>query len=198
MSDLIIPPGFGNATIHLKLDGHANEFTLSHGYEWSPSVSSPSAHAETIFGGWNTVGAPFDAAVMSNKYKFVSVTVIENHAGVMFEGEFVANVAGINAVNLPAPNLSILIQKRTGLAGRKHRGRFFSPVVVIDESLIDWNGNIFSTSVEDLQDQFEFVRSALAGADLPMALLHATGEAPDPITALVVEQRCATQRRRLR
>lgn len=101
------------------------------------------------------------------------------------------------------PNTSTLIRKVTSLGGRHGRGRMFlpgqsirsaiSPAGLIDPGfLTDFNANLAT-----------FFGHLVAGTGLPGAsppvLLHSEDTpSPTPITALVAQQKLATQRRRLR
>lgn len=198
MSDIDIPSGYGQATMSIQLAYRANPWTFSHGYQMDVGGATPSDNAEAIFGGWNQVGAPLQGTPMLTAATFVSVKVIENRLGVMLEGEFVGNAAGGSVAGIPPPNVSVLVQKRTGLSGRKHRGRIYFPAITFAETEVDNAGEISSGTLSDLQDAFDLTLDSLATADLPIYLLHHEVLAPDRVTSLPVQPLIATQRRRLR
>lgn len=105
--------------------------------------------------------------------------------------------AGGKAVNACPPNTAILVRKQTAAGGRKNRGRMYVPGT--DELKIDFKGQLTAAYVSDLQDAFTDYASALALADLPLVVLHTDpADTPTPITALLVDNFAATQRRRLR
>ncbi len=99
-------------------------------------------------------------------------------------------------------NSSTLIHKRSGIGGRRHRGRLnFVPP---GEAAVANNGAIDAASINGFQTRFtawlQEMQALTAVAD--MVILHSTGTsvAPPPtvVTALIVDPVISTQRRRLR
>lgn len=117
-------------------------------------------------------------------------------------------VAGLRNVASSAPNVSILVRKSTGLGGRYNRGRNYWPS--FDRTFVLSNGTVSPGEVTLLQAGFDAMLEVLGGAvGTPpvnltnMSLIHSPRAAeatptPTPITALIVENLVATQRRRLR
>jgi hypothetical protein len=95
-------------------------------------------------------------------------------------------------------NTSVLVRKLTEFGGRKFQGRMFLPGPT--EGQCDDGAHLTSggqtgweSSVADFFDEID------NGPELTgMVLLHQGEELPTPITALVVQNLLATQRRRLR
>lgn len=96
-----------------------------------------------------------------------------------------------------APNVAMLIQKRTALGGRKNRGRNFWPFMLSQDDVTEF-GALSSVARADSQDAADAFLGALATNSVPMVLFHSDESVPTLVTALVVEGRAATQRRRLR
>lgn len=98
-----------------------------------------------------------------------------------------------------APNLSLLIQKRTLFGGRSGRGRFFLPGV--PEGQVTASGTINAPYVNGMQNVMTDFLEGLQGAGWPMVVLHRPGApltTPSPVASLLVQATAATQRRRLR
>jgi hypothetical protein len=110
---------------------------------------------------------------------------------------------GAGGDQLPT-NVAILIQKRTGLAGRKNRGRLFLGGVAA--SHINMNGvpNALQASalaaVQTTADNFLVAMTSSEGGPscTPMILHPAPGAQGTVVLALSVQARLATQRGRLR
>lgn len=102
------------------------------------------------------------------------------------------------AGNNPAPpNVATLIRKVTALGGRRGRGRMFWPC--IEESNIDHAGRIPTLDRAAKQAVVDSFFEDVETFGRQLVLLHDTAAVPPtPITSLVVDERVATQRDRLR
>lgn len=98
------------------------------------------------------------------------------------------------------PNVSVLVRKFTAVGGRKGRGRMFFPAFV--EGQVTEGGVIAPAEMTPLQTRFAAFRTGMRTAGIPPFLLHSgTGgfaDLPNEITGFTVENKVATQRRRLR
>lgn len=143
---------------------------------------------------------------ISSKVKMVECKIVRRESGLNQITESFADTGiagGAAADHLPA-NTAILVQKRTGVAGRRFRGRFYLPGVPTSARLSDDDPNTLSVSyVSSLQTQFDAFRTHLlssggAGTITPV-ILHPTGEPLyTVITSFSVQARLGTQRTRLR
>lgn len=113
--------------------------------------------------------------------------------------EFVTTVTGVLVGGGFTSNTAILLQKRTGLGGRRHRGRMFFPPVLFGQDGADNNGFLTPALVTNLSTTFATFLSELAAAEVPMALHH-SGTALDSqlVSSLEPAAQLATQRRRMR
>jgi len=126
--------------------------------------------------------------------------------------EVVASTAGTDTVVPHIPqNSALLVSKGTALGGRRNRGRFYVPGL-LNEGVVDNVGNVSASTYQPLFTAF--LEDLLVEANtnvLEMVLFHSyewTGDvdpgpppgfpAPTVVTALTVNGRIATQRRRLR
>lgn len=108
-----------------------------------------------------------------------------------------SQAVGPRSDEMEAPNVAILVQKRTPLGGRRNRGRFYLPFMLSQDDLEE-NGIIGTVALTATQTECNDFLTALQTADIPMFLLHSDGGSPTVVTSLVVQQLAATQRRRLR
>lgn len=104
--------------------------------------------------------------------------------------------AGTRSGALQAPQVQGLLRKRTGLAGRKGRGRMFIPDMF--ESQVDDSGGVDATGLARLNDIAQTWNSALGVGvliDFPV-ILHSDATVPTRITNVEAEHKVATLRRR--
>lgn len=97
-----------------------------------------------------------------------------------------------------SPNVAVLCKKTTALGGRRNRGRFYLPWIVASTT-INETGVVASSEVTSLQTKATLFKTDMAGAGAtsPMVILHQSGSTtPALVTALTIDARVATQRRR--
>lgn len=143
---------------------------------------------------------------MGTQWTFSGVDlIIEQVSGPPLAYEWSTAVVGTLSVNSAPPNCSMLIQKRTGNAGRNMRGRIFMPPAMIFDADIDAAGNMGGTLVAAHQLLWTEWLTESSSAGVALMLIHLYDPelseptvAPTPITQLVVQSKLATQRRRLR
>jgi hypothetical protein len=193
-----IPVGFGTVSYIWIKDGDSEEMVTSFGFHTlgdPPTVSD----ANLMFEAWSTSSmqtTTTDSLTLLRVEYGVAVTT-DDELIVATSDEAIVNGAGTSD---PAPiNCALLVKKVTGLSGRKNRGRFYypdvfadvvspagvlSPAAVIDyqAAVLDWFGTLAAVGVLD-------------GA----VLLHTDPlDTPTPVLQVIVQNKIATQRRRLR
>lgn len=206
---LVIPVGFGEARFVFSLVGDARPLNVTVGFE--AVAGDTLADGQTAL---NDMEGDFWADVLSADpsqwapdYTYLGATATFNGSD-SGKVEIVAPRAetgtGTNA-SLPQ-NCALLVQKRTGLGGRKGRGRFFMPPVRLDEGSVAPNGQIDSAAVTVEQGLWDtwMGHADGSGGQYRIVILHhdnpVVGPVPAPtnILSLVVENLIGTQRRRLR
>jgi len=98
-----------------------------------------------------------------------------------------------------SPNVTWLVQKVTAVGGRAGRGRWYLPGM--PESVVGGDGVLDATARANMQGDINELIAAWAAEGLVPMVLHGEGSpisVPSQITALNVDTRAATQRRRLR
>jgi hypothetical protein len=199
---LTIPPGFGEVTFRFTLAGDPEVMTVSLGFDHD-GASSATVLAGNLYvpmGVW--VGTTW-----GSDYALTGAYVVKNDAGVLTEGEVNIITPGIAATNHPVNNTAMLVRKVTGVAGRANRGRWYLPPGRLAEVDVNNYGLIDAADLALIQgevnDLFDDLVAAVGVGDL--FVLHSeipvgtpSVVPPTEITGLVVEQKVATQRRRLR
>jgi hypothetical protein len=200
---LIIPPGLAQASIILRNTGDPDPWSITFGVvggtertDWEP-VADNIAH---------TFQAGFlhsmNAATVLERVHLVIGGDGPDHA--IYEKTY--GFPGSGATEKLPQNCALLVRKRTGLAGRKGRGRMFIPNVLSD-SVVNSVGVIEAATVSAFQDLADAFLIGLASAtepfaeDCPMVLLHTAAQPPEDltlVTSLNVDSTISTQRRRLR
>lgn len=190
----VIPSGF--AQVNLKFTG-TNTPTgaeVTFGVNYLDGLT-PLQVAEAVD------GAVGDSSIMSPCASQTALTTISVKFGPNATGPSVDLTTSHTGANgdSETPNVTWLIKKSTALGGRAGRGRMYWPGVVEEETGVD--GVIIPSDVTAFQTAADLFFDELAANDVPMVLLHGEGSPisePTLVTALTVDPRVATQRRRLR
>lgn len=193
---MIIPTGF--AQVNLKFTGSAlpTGAEMTFGVDHTGYSGDPLAAGEDIFDIWD--GADLEG--LQNTTTFLTGVLVKfgpNSTGP--SAEYVNSKQGTNGGDAYNPNTAYLVHKATALGGRAGRGRMYMPGV--NEGDVDGTGVVDGTLLGLLNTRWAAFAAALVLADLPMVLLHGPGSpisTPTLVTGVTVDQKVATQRRRLR
>lgn len=193
---LVIPNGYGMAVYRFTLAGDSEEMLTTIGIDMVSYADGEAAiaglHADFV--------AAWPAANILLGYTFLGIRFLEGQASgppVVWEGTQ-APVVGTNAGPALPPNCAFLVRKRTGLAGRQHRGRMYLPACLgVGEDSVPSTGVMLEAQRVVLQGR---VNTGFATGD--KVILHDSlspgALSPTLITSLHLDHRLATQRRRLR
>lgn len=135
---------------------------------------------------------------ISSQYTYVSLIGQEMTGSGILSAERTANLVGTATFSPPPPNCSWIVRKNTLFGGRKNRGRMFVPPARLGETTVDAAGVITPANVVAEQDDWTAFHAAMISGDYPMVLFHSDGSPSTIVSSLSVENRVATQRRRLR
>lgn len=200
---LIIPAGFHQVTFSFTLDESTQVFACTCGGE-SDTILTAQGLADAWHTAWCTgVSAPWAAGAMPTTLSKTSVRVILQGDVEQTVGENTNPVIGTVGMAQPPANCCQLIVKRTGLAGRKHRGRMFSPMTT-DELQVSPTGIISTASVTALQTKWTYALTTIQSAGIDPVILHTQEPGapapplPTPIVELRVSNLVGTLRGRLR
>lgn len=191
----IIPPGFVEARHEFAIPGDAGPAYLIVGYANEVSVSpiEPDALASYVHTALGTTILP----ILSSEVSLVATDVVVGQDGDPLVGRVVETWVGGGSASVASPQVAALVSKRTGLGGRRNRGRLYLPGVV--ETSVDGGGYLTGTFATDLATAVGNWLDETVDVEMPMVLLHGSAPSdPTPITSLVLSPKVATQRRRLR
>jgi hypothetical protein len=149
-----------------------------------------------------TVGVrPYAPDRMSPHWRIVSTKCLW-YNGVSLESfENATEIVGESSTdNTLPPNTSVIIAKKCLDAGRKFRGRLFSPPTQLDEGSIDYAGFLGPSVITTLQAEWNGLFGQLTAYGAIPSLLHddSVGGGSTPLTGLVVTPLVGTNRRRIR
>lgn len=194
---VIIPVGFFEATQEFHLLGSSKTFSVVTGHN-TPPATSVTTMAQNVNDFWTqafqwptAVGTAWTLGKTTARYRTDPFTVEIGEYNVPLQG-----TAGTNTT-MP-PNVAILAQKRTGLVGRKFRGRFYVPPYQVQETDVDYNGVMNAANLAAQQAAFDDFLARTQVLPYDLMLFHSDGTLPTPVTSIVVQPLVATQRRRLR
>lgn len=190
---MIIPVGYAQVNYIFGGDG------LPHGAQVTFGVDNRDSDADalTVATEASTAWTGNIQAATNQHVTLLSVLAKKGPNSTGASAEISVGEAGANTTGDFQPNCCALVKKITALGGRHGRGRTYWPV--LGESDIDNAGVVKSTFLSGFQGAVDDWLDALAAANLPLVLLHASASvSPTPVTSLSVETVIATQRRRLR
>lgn len=191
-----LPLDHMNVTFHFATVGAAGDSVMTLGIDQSASSASDQEDLQAIWDNFTTTVM----LRMPGAVTLTNLTAISMGIGGPQSFEVpVAHNGALSGELMPA-NVAILVQKLTGFAGKKNRGRMFQPGVDKIASQAS-NGNLMVQSQLDvLQGKWDEFYTGLIVANLLPCILHQQGVADPPraVTQFVVQSRFATQRGRLR
>lgn len=194
---LVIPPGYIQLVYRSALAGDAEECLWTMGMAMGSFADGQAA----VDGMQGAFVSEYTAATILTGWSFLGVRGYVGQASgppAVFESAG-AVVVGSNAGPGLPPNCAFLVQKRTGLGGRRNRGRFYLPAGFgVGEDSVPITGVMAEAQRAALDTR---INNAMFNAT-DLVLFHDEltpgGTVPTPITSLIMQARLATVRRRLR
>ncbi len=200
---LVIPPGYGQVSYRWTVEGDPEEMISTCGVNLAGVAGDFQGACDLMRDEWQ---AQFPAAAFFNTYRWRGTRLRVGQDGappLVFESQ--ANVLGTSTDKALPNNCAILVKKLTASAGRRNRGRFFLPPAFANEATIGQTGIIDSAAVTALNVKFAALLASMIGGTAPYTpvILHSVAEGapamtPTVITQFIVDDRVATQRKRLR
>lgn len=143
-------------------------------------------------------------AQLSNQVGYIRFT-LATQEGIV--NDFPMAVGGSETDGMAPPNVAYLVKKVTSQPGKRNRGRMYLPGV--NELDLDAVGTVATIKRTPLQTAITAFYDAVIAADFQPVLFHNDTDAegnpvapeltvPTNLTALTLDARVATQRRRLR
>lgn len=193
---VIIPEGFGQASLLFGLAGKPDEMVVTFGY--IAGGIAPSATPGEILTSWTGSGKPFFGAAMMTGWTVKGVRTTEMTSTGPLVYQHMAAVVGTASGATAPPNCAVLVRKLTARGGRKGRGRMFLPPCVRTETDIDALGNFDAAWASAFDAKLALSLADMVTTGNNMYLLHEDGTAPNEVTALSTQLLLGTQRRRMR
>lgn len=191
-----IPIGYGQVSLHFTNNAFEGEASITFGLDGRTATDIPGDWPEMIFTHWvDTVHQR-----MANSLILVNTTIRMPTETGDVTLEHTSSTGGFLSGDLAPPNAAYLVQKKTGYAGKKNRGRFYLPGVLMTSLLSGNSSKTAAGSHDALQTQLTAFLTAMQDDSLFMVILHQQGivDAPRMVTTLELVERLATQRGRLR
>lgn len=178
------------------ITGDNEQMFVTMGAETAVGFTDPVEVAEEQFLIWNDVMAPF----YSDDFSLFTcrVQMGPNPTGPVGEFTLPGQGGGRSGSAMP-PNCALLVQKRSALGGRSHRGRMFLAGALVNGDT-DAAGVLGSGLLTDYQEAIDEWHTTSVASDTcgEWVILHTASSDPDVIVNLPVQGKIATQRRRLR
>lgn len=204
---LQVPSEMWLVKLRWRLVGDPQEMISTIGVKGSEPGDRPiNEVAEAVAKAWS--GA-FAAGTLTAGWTFVGADAQQGAApDLVAVGSYDNPIAGTNSAGSPSSNCSMLVHKKTLLAGRHNSGRMFVPPGYLSETGITPTGALDTGALAGLQSNMNEFFAALTDTSttegspptsfLPVLYHAAAGMAPTLISSLVVDPLLATIRRRMR
>jgi hypothetical protein len=188
---ILIPDGYAQGAWRFSLTGDPEVMVTTCGLA---VVGSPQATADAFADTWLS---EFPAANSADEWTFLGAVLrVGVASGPPVIVEAPRTVQGTQGGNPLPSNCSLLVRKQSALGGRQGRGRFYVPLVAINELDVNPNGIIVAEAVTALQGAWDRMHALISPVILHDGL--SPDALPTPITRFVVQNQIATQRRRMR
>ena len=183
-----VPAGFSEVTLHHSTPAGigVRDSVVTFGIEGVPvQANGILININWIDNVWSVLG--------SDQSTFKGCTLRDETA----VWEEAANSAGGQSGPLTDPQVSLLVRKRTAVAGRKNRGRMYPPSQAYNDTY-NAGGVMSAPNVATYQAAYDDFLDAMTADGIPMVILHGgdTILSPTTVTSLQVDNLSATQRRR--
>jgi hypothetical protein len=190
MPPIVIPPGYGELSVHYSVNGRVNAVNLLGVKIGLVPVQSD---MDTLT---NTILTALKAT-LTVASSTTACHLLFNNAGTMQVLDSISGHAvGTKAGEPCPPAVQVLGKKTTALMGRKHRGRSFFANVL--EAHVGALGDIDGTEQAAYQSMLNAWGPALLVMPFEgLVILHHDATTPTPVTGWNIEPMVATLRRRM-
>lgn len=195
---MTVPDHFGLATAQFQLTGSTHTSVITCGFINADDETASAAEVD-----WRTAlssaARPFALANIASGWTFYKTTALVNISGVETYAEHVINGVGTKSAAAVPVNSAVLVQKQTGILGRKNKGRMYVPPFYFLEADVDMAGNIAATPLAAYQALWASCFTDMQSFGISPYILHSDPLlAPTPVVSLTVSSVLASQRRRMR
>jgi hypothetical protein len=193
---LDLPLGFLQTTFHHTSPSADGELVCTAGWDIRDTTLQPQAVVELISTNWIT----HIVEEMHSSITFIGTTGLSLSESGLVSFDAPASSGGSGSGTALPPAVSLLVQKRTGFAGKKNRGRMFIPGLPAEHLDGADKGKVTAFALSVWQPAFTAFLADIFLDEVRMMILHQepNTDQPRPVTELVVAERVATQRGRQR
>lgn len=201
MADVVIPNGYGQATMSWTNSELAAPVTVTCGYANTVAFHPVDENAESIYLFWTASPGPCLASFMQVGWTFQGVYCLQRSAtGVLTSNTYAAPINGtMTATGGGQPAYSpLVVSKTTAIAGKAFRGRMYPPMTYSNEGSVSLGGNIETVvALPQIRASYSALFNDWEASDIPPFLLHSdVGTPPTAINTFFVRPVVGTQRRR--
>lgn len=200
----VIPPGFAEISQELRLSGYPRSAYVTYGIAIKGTQGASMGLAEQAYNAFYAgMGNYMDSHVTFGRCR----AVIGQDGGDPLLDEYDGGENGGSSRESPPPAIAVLINKNTGVGGRRNRGRMFMPWYAPEGSISE-AGTMTTGVLGSIRSSANIMLANLTGTaddinppewDLldGMVILHGPLLGPPtPVTSLTVSATVSTQRRR--
>lgn len=191
----VIPSGYSELSMEFDIPGDAGPAIVVLGLQppGATSIDDQADDLETILNTTPGLKTSLASAVEISRF----VLRFTSSPGVTEIVERTLGYPGLQAGATSPPQVALLVQKSTGIAGRKNRGRMYVPGLV--DTGVEDDGRLTSVYQGQWQTGITAFGNSLSTAGyLPVILHTSAADTPTPVQQFIVASKVATQRRRLR
>lgn len=193
---VLIPAGFGLASVRYQRVAGGNEATWTFGFDL-PGAADVS-YAEDIHDVLIPAANICGPANRQTEWAYKGVNTLQRGDPDLYSFSHTVTSVGTQSATCLPPNCAAVVTKSSALAGRSNRGRAYLPAAYLPETAVSPAGVIDSGLVATLQGVLGETLIDLATAGLTMVILHSEAGTPSPVSSFSLQTLIATQRRRLR
>lgn len=204
---LNVPAGMYVAKLLWRMDGDSETMISTIGVR--PADGPPESLVEVAKSVSEAWHGAFENEVLNPAYVFVGADALTPGDGGSEVATYIeADGRGTQANNCLPNNCALLVKKNTGKGGRRNRGRMFLPAGYLPNTEVNHTGAISGwagTMQSNINQFYENLTdlTILGGTDrvaLQPVLFHngAPGPTPTDVTQLLVDNKIATMRERMR
>jgi hypothetical protein len=194
---LEIPSGYAHAMVSLQHSTLQRPAAITFGIDISDSSAGLSTICDVI-----TVAVADNIRLDNNVAVGPTTLTVTTGSGGTGSITGAGQTPGQDAMTCPSPAVAALVHKVTSRLGRRGRGRMFIPWS-LEEGEVNEAGTIDGAGIAAVQSGLNGFLAEMSSLSLPLVLLHNSegvtpAASPDVLTALKLDSRVGTQRRRQR
>lgn len=205
---IVLPPGYGIATMRWTLQGVTNPFSCTMGF--FSELADPALAAEQFYQACVTPTTttptdrgPCHPAEMVQGWRFQGIETIMGSEGGITGSSFGGTVIGTAADRggPVSPIMCIVVKKKTAFVGKQQRGRMFTPPISLGAGADSVGGQWSASQLAFAESRWPNFLAELISSTTKPFLLHSINKLgvtlpPTAITSLEISSHIGVQRLR--